>query len=136
MRAQSSIEFLTMVGLFMIVFLTFFAVMGDRMLAFNTRRQADLADDMLYFIESEILMAAEAHDGFQHNFTLPEKLGGDEYNLTLNASGQVPEIMIQYLEREYARPVLVNMSGNAYLRDPGFAPNKVWREDDIVYVNG
>jgi len=74
MKAQSSVEFLMMVGLFMIVFLAFFAILGDRMIDFQKKKQITLADDMLYYIESEMLMAAEAHDGYQHNFTLQSSI--------------------------------------------------------------
>jgi hypothetical protein len=137
MKAQSSIEFMTMMGLFMVVFLIFFAVLGDKMVAFSVNRQARLADDMLYFVESEILMAAEAHNGYEHNFTLPVKLAGQDYNLTLNASGLRPELTIRYLELEYARPILVNMSEDSMLYDPKktVLPNRVWREDELVHVN-
>ncbi len=135
MKAQSSIEFMTMVGLFMVIFLAFFAVLGDKMVSFNTKKQAELADDMLYFVESEIFMAAEAHDGYSHNFSLPAKLAGQDYNLTLNASGEYAELTIKYLEFEYARPMLVNMSKDSYLIKPGFAENRVQRKGDLVHVN-
>ncbi len=136
MKAQSSIEFMTMIGLFMVVFLLFFAVLGERMMSFHVKKQARLADDMLYFVESEIMMAAEAHDGYHHNFTLPVQLGGQEYNLTINASGTFPELTIKFMELEYARPILVNMSEYSFIIDPNDNPvNRVWREDRIVYLN-
>jgi len=134
MKAQSSIEFMTMIGLFMVIFLTFFAVLGDRMVAFNTKRQADLADDMLYYVESEILMAAQAHDGFYRQFTLPSKLGGEAYNLTLNVSAGMAELTIHYLELEYGRPILINLTNSSYLEPLG-SMNWVERRGVLVCVN-
>jgi len=130
MKAQSSLEFMVMVGIFMVVFLVFFAAFGDRFLDFQRQRDAEVAEDILFMVESEILITAGAHDGYSRGFQLPPKIAGHGYNITYNNS----EVYIDYFDQEYVRSITVNMSSASILLGPGNT-NYICKFGSVVFLN-
>ncbi|MBI4150299.1 hypothetical protein HY488_02750 [Candidatus Woesearchaeota archaeon] len=111
-RAQSSLEFAVLIGMFMIMFVVFFYVLSDRMLAFHEQRNARAANDIIYKVQNEFNLALKVHDGYNRTFWLPLELYGREYAIQLAPlAPDVPrEIQVEYVNHTYVAPILINLT--------------------------
>lgn len=83
MKAQSSTELLILVGAMLVIFITLlFAFEQNISLKTNEQRLFQF-EELGLFVKNEIEIAANARDGYQRNFQIPEKVVGKEYNITL-----------------------------------------------------
>ncbi len=114
-RGQSSLEFAVLVGMFMIMFIIFFYVLSERMLAFQGQRDARAANDVLYKVESELNLALKVHDGYNRTFWLPLEVYGRDYSIMLAPVGDPTEIVLVYKNSTYAAPLLVNVTGDSVI---------------------
>ncbi len=109
-RGQSSLEFAVLVGVFMVMFIIFFFILSERILAFQGQRDARAANDVLYKVESELNLALKVHDGYNRTFWLPSEVYGWNYSIMLAPAGSPTEIVLVYKNSTYAAPLLINVT--------------------------
>jgi len=129
MKAQSSLEFMVFIGLFMVVFVAFFAVLGDRMIDFQEDKDEKQIDDLMFMIESEFGLAHKANEGYIREIRLPELIQGINYTINLSAEKK-PEIWIRYKGTEYTKPIFARVNGTL---EPGKL-HKIWKVQGNVSI--
>jgi|GEM_PF-4260567 len=88
-KAQSSLEFLLLVGFMVLVFSSFFIIIENRLsIEKQINRQKDL-QEVSSLIESELLVAHSVRDGFVRPLELPNTLNGESYNVYLFDSDEI-----------------------------------------------
>lgn len=114
-RGQSSLEFAVLAGVFMVMFIIFFFILSERILAFQGQRDARGANDLLFKVQSELNLALKVHDGYNRTFRLPAELYGQDYSIMLAPAGSPTEIVLVYKNSTYASPLLINVTGDSIM---------------------
>ena len=111
-RGQSSLEFAVLAGMFMIMFVAFFYVISERIVAFQEQRNARVSVDILEKTLSELSIAFKVRDGYNRTFWLPLELYGQPYSIQF---GDHSELQLEYKERTYVMPLLINITDNSQI---------------------
>ncbi len=130
-RGQSSLEFAVLAGMFMVVFIIFFYFLSSHIIEFKQQRDARAALDLLFKVESELTLALRVHDGYAHTFRLPSELYGKNYSIVLNFGSNASEVAVEYNNRSYIMPVLVNLTTDSKL---GKGKNKIQKAGGNITV--
>ena len=101
-KAQSSIEFFTLMGLAFLAVILFVAVSANEVREFRDAKEFFLIKDLALKLQKEVTLAASVEDGYERSFTLPEKLENivDYYiqirnnTITINSSKTVFSVPI------------------------------------------
>lgn len=73
-KAQSSMEFFTLVGLAFLMTILFIAVSANEVKEFKDTKEFFLIKDLALKLQKEVTIAASVEDGYERSFTLPERL--------------------------------------------------------------
>ncbi|MFH0978932.1 MAG: hypothetical protein V1837_06565 [Candidatus Woesearchaeota archaeon] len=84
MRSQVSMQFLVMVGIVFVFFVVFVAGFAERYNDILTEKERAACRDLVFMVHDEIAIAHKLEDGYSRNFTIPDKLEGVDYSITLN----------------------------------------------------
>ena len=74
MKAQSSMEFFTLVGLAFLAVIIFVGASAGEIKEFTDQKNFFLIKDVTLTLQKEASIAASVEDGYEREFTLPEKL--------------------------------------------------------------
>jgi len=124
-KAQSSFEFMVMIGIQLFLFITILAIGGHRFVLRKAVRDEIIARDFLVFIQKEINMASRVADGYQRQFVLTETLENKPYVLRSISN----EISITYSGNDYSI-TLPSYQGNITK-----GQNIIMKKQGVVYVN-
>ena len=125
LKAQSSMEFLMLVGILLIVFIAFYAIVFERIRIINNEKDILLGQDIATKVQKEILLAAKVSDGYQREFTLPQKIQGMNYSILI--SGKELTVITEKTEVVKTIPVVIG--------DVTKGPNKINKTNGIIYLN-
>lgn len=128
---QIAIEYLTLMGIGLVMLTIFLVIAGDRLTDLNKDALAIEAQDVAYMIQSEIVNAATVEDGFERNFTTPLKLTKSEYtvNITYNNNTQHTTLILDAGTVHIAMS-LPNATGNITK-----GVNRLYKRNERVYIN-
>ena len=82
-RAQSSLEFVMLIGFLMISFVIFFILIESNMSDKLNERSNMKIKEIALTVQSEIDLAHESMDGYRREFTIPYDVYGHEYFITI-----------------------------------------------------
>ena len=127
MKAQSSMEFFMLVGLAFFAVILFSAVSANEVKEFRDQKEFFLIKDLALKLQKEVILAADAEDGYARSFTLPEELENivDYFiqirnnSITINSSKTAISVAI------------VNVTG-----DFTKGSNKIEKTAGVIYING
>ncbi len=88
-RAQTAMEFVILIGFMLFVFTTFFLVIQERSSIIKQEIYRRDLDGVAQLITNEIALAQQVRFGYIREFTLPLKLSGENYTVTLNNGSEV-----------------------------------------------
>ena len=74
LRAQSSMEFFTLVGLAFLMTILFVAASANEIREFKDQKEFFLIKDLALKLQKEVTIAASVEDGYERSFSLPERL--------------------------------------------------------------
>jgi len=80
-RAQAANETALIIGFMTLFLIAFLAVISDKLVIATDGRTKEMAEDLADVIESELILAANAQEGYSRVFTLPFSLDGKPYTL-------------------------------------------------------
>jgi hypothetical protein len=108
-HAQTASEFLIMVGFLMFFFVTFFLIINEMTSSKASQRIDKSLELLAYGAQDEVSLAVKASEGYVRQFTIPNTIEGNEYNITINQG----RIFAYTLNREHAISLLAsNVSGD------------------------
>lgn len=82
-KGQTSFEFLVLLGFMLIVFATFFLLMQQFVISGNERQVRDALIVIAHGVRDEILTANQVHTGYSREFTIPQEVLGQEYEIEI-----------------------------------------------------
>ncbi len=74
-KSQTAIEFFVLVGLVALTIVIFMLASLGQLKEFQDKGEYILIKDMALKLQTEVVLAATSEDGYQRQFTLPDKLG-------------------------------------------------------------
>ena len=80
-RGQAANEAAMIIGLMTLFLIAFLAVISDRVIVATNDRNKEVAEDLADVIESELVLAANAQEGYSRLFQLPPTLDGIPYTM-------------------------------------------------------
>ena len=85
-KAQTSTEFLFLVGIAFAITLVFTSFTRTNINDLNSQKEYFLLKDVIHNVQAEIVVASRVEDGYTRIFEIPHKL--EYYNYTINISGR------------------------------------------------
>ena len=83
-KSQTAIEFFVLTGLVALTIVIFMLASLDQIKEFQDKKEYILLKDMALKLQAEVTLAATSEDGYQRQFTLPDKLGKTvNYTITI-----------------------------------------------------
>lgn len=125
-KSQSSLEFVVLVSFMLAVFMLFFVVSGSRILSLQGDKDGRTAKNFMSTIESEIKSAAYVNNGYSREFTLPSKIDGNPYNITI-LGGR--ELVLNYKDAEYLVFLPNGIQGNLTI-----GANRLTKRNGVVNI--
>ena len=110
-----------------VIFLGFTAIITAKILDAKENQRQQIAEDVATFAKNEIELAQSVSDGYSRNFTLPSRINGNSYNISIVDNR---EIVANYLDKEYLTFMKIDVNGNLTT-----GRNSIRKKDGIVYVN-
>lgn len=125
LKAQSSMEFLALVGILLLVFVAFYAIVFERITLMNDEKKILLGQDVATKVQKEILIASKVSDGYQRTFTLPPTIEGMNYSIFI--SGKELTVITPKSEVVKTIPVVIG--------DVSIGPNRINKTNGIIYIS-
>jgi hypothetical protein len=91
-KGQLSIEFFVMVGMAVMLLIVFVSVSSDLIVENSKERYDNAMNDLVYSVQSEIILGSRAEAGYVRNFTIPESV--DKYDFSINNTQG--ELFVEY----------------------------------------
>lgn len=126
-KAQSSIEFIILVGVMTLFFLVFTLVLQSNLHDSQSQQRDGLLTEIALTVQSEISLASSSIDGYSRNFTIPQSVFGVSYDINIT-DGSVYLITSDNLHA-LSFPV-ENVTGNVIRGE-----NVIQRSSGVVYLN-
>lgn len=83
-KSQTAIEFFVLVGLVGLTIVVFMLASLGQIKEFQDKREHILLKDLALKLQTEVVLAATSEDGYQRQFTIPDKLGETiNYTITI-----------------------------------------------------
>lgn len=126
-KAQSSVEFIILVGAVMFFFIGFLIYIESNLAVkereFINNELMGLASD----VKKEIELAHVASEGYSRKFSIPEKINGNDYEIQIIENS----VYVRTFDGKYALSLPVNaVTGNAVKGE-----NLIRKENGRVYLN-
>ena len=110
-KAQSSMEFFTLVGLAFLMTILFVVVSANEVREFSDQKEFFLIKDLALKLQKEVTLAADAVEGYKRTFTLPDELESTvDYfiqirnnTITINSSKTVISVAIVNVTGEFTK---------------------------------
>ncbi|MFA5174471.1 MAG: hypothetical protein WC438_04795 [Candidatus Pacearchaeota archaeon] len=82
-KAQSSIEFMILVGVVIFFLVVFLGAIQGSMSDKLKEKQSIMVQDLASSVQDEINLASKSSDGYYRNFNIPEKINGRDYSIEI-----------------------------------------------------
>lgn len=132
-RAQTSMEFVLLTGFMLMAFLTFYIIIQSQLLAANRDNVDNAVKQVEVLVVNELKVAESVTDGYYREFTLPYRVSGVDYNISIfSGPGSTPEIVTKYSgkERVYFVPQ-VYVDGASTV---GMGKNNISKENGVILI--
>ena len=88
-KSQSSMEFLTLLGLAFLAVILFVGVSANEVKEFRDQKEFFLIKDLALKLQKEVSIAASVEDGYVRSFNLEEKLDNTVDYFTINTNTSI-----------------------------------------------
>ena len=111
-KSQAAFEFIVLAGVMMAIFVMFFAIASEKVVEFTEARRDKVAQDIMDVITAELELAKESLDGYTRNFTMPQTIEGNDYEITINSFGEGKNMLsLKYADKIYNQEIFVELEG-------------------------
>lgn len=126
-KSQTAIEFMILIGFVLFFFTVFFLAIGGNMSdKLREKKNLDIKDIALT-VQDEINLALQSSDGYSRNFTLPEKIGNEDYDIDIVGD----MVYVRTVDNKYAIALPVaNVTGNIRKNE-----NTIKKENGEIKLN-
>jgi len=112
MKSQAAFEFIVLASVMMGIFVVFFAITSENIIDMNDARRDKVAQDIMDTVVAELELAQQSMDGYTRNFTMPEYVEGNPYEIHINNIGPGKNILtLMYMDKLYNQQVSVTLEG-------------------------
>jgi len=126
-KTQFTIEFVMLISLMFVIFVTFFAVVSYRFSEVGETEKKQKTENIAILVDDEVKLARLNSDGFERTFELPKKIEGSDYTVEIIDDR---ELVVNYGDYEHVLFLPENVVGNV-----NFGLNKIKKIDGVIYLN-
>lgn len=124
-KAQAAMEFMILVGVLLFIFVIMLGVVSSKTTYIAKKRETMTGEDIVTKVQKEINLAARVLDGYSREFTLPEKIGNKDYNISMAGN----EVILSLEGQDFWR-VIPSVVGNITKGN-----NKINKTNGVIYLN-
>jgi len=124
-KSQIAFEFIMLIGIVFLFFgITSYAII-ELSETIRYRAEEEYLKDLGLRLKQEVILASGAQDGYYRRFEIPEKINGNDYNISIEGSF----LVIKTKNREY------------YTRIENFTgffnktTNEIRKKEGVIYIN-
>lgn len=101
-KAQVAIEFVTFVGIAVVLLMVFLGISSYYLKLSYERENVQTAEDLARLVKNEVNIASFVENGYSRNVDLPAKLKGEDYSILIGKIGasEKREIVINFVGLE------------------------------------
>lgn len=125
LKSQTGMEFLIISGVALFILTSFFLVINTNIEEKNREAEILLIKNLGVTIADEISIAFKSSDGYNRNFLVPEKIGGEDYEVFLISN-------TVYIETANNA---ISLSTKEVEGDLKKGENRIEKTNGIVYLN-
>jgi hypothetical protein len=126
-KAQSAIEFMILVGFLLVAFVIFLSIVSENLRDKANERQNLQIKEIALGVKVEVDLAAESSDGYVRSFSIPIKIYGADYDISVNEGF----VSINTGDGGHALSLsLANVTGQVLKGE-----NIIRKEDGVVLLN-
>jgi len=125
-KSQFALEFVVIIAFMLLIFVGFFAVVSTRILDAKEEENKQIAEELANLVFEEIKLANSAVDGYKRLFTIPKKIDGIPYDISIVDNR---ELVVNYSGTEH----VVFLPGNL-IGDVEVGTNEISKVDGIVIL--
>ncbi|PIZ51248.1 hypothetical protein COY27_04470 [Candidatus Woesearchaeota archaeon CG_4_10_14_0_2_um_filter_33_13] len=126
LKAQGAIEFITLIGVFLVAFALIISALGVSTSRINSEKKDLIGEDIVNKVQKEVQLAHQVNWGYFREFSLPEKLGGKDYEISIEQN----RVIVTIEGEDYWR-TLQPVQGEIQK-----GVNVIEKREDGVYING
>ena len=82
-KSQGGMEFLIISGAVLFLFVIFFVAIQTSTEGRNKEKELIIIQNLALSVQDEISLASESASGYQREFTIPQKISNQDYDITL-----------------------------------------------------
>ena len=125
MKAQAAMEFMILVGVLLLIFAMMMAVVSSKTTYIARKKESMAGEDIVIKVQKEINLAARVLDGYHREFTIPEKIGNKDYDISIIGN----EVILSLEGQDFWR-VIPSVVGNVTKGN-----NRINKTNDVIYLN-
>ena len=125
-KSQFALEFILIIAFMLLLFLGFFTVISSRILEAKENENKQIAEGLANLVFDEVKLANSVADGYSRTFTLPKRVKGISYNISILDNR---ELVANYLDNEYVIFLPDNVEG-----DVDIGLNEIDKTNDRIYI--
>ena len=126
-KSQFAIEFVILLAVMFIIFLGAFSFATAKIIAAKEKEREIASTQLAQLVQSEILLAKNAPDGYQRTFDMPARVKGHTYNASIIDDR---ELVVHFVDQEFVLFLPQDIIGENVS-----AQNTIRKSDGIVYIN-
>lgn len=100
-KAQIAIEFMSIVGLAMLVVVVFTGVLYYLSYTYSEEKNINRLRDLGYSLQNELILASEVEYGYERTLTIPDKIEGTGYSISQTTTN----LVLRYKQTELVFPI-------------------------------
>jgi hypothetical protein len=124
-KSQAALEFLILVGIVLFVFTIMIGVVSSRTTDIYKKRGAIIADDIVTKVQKEVNLASRVLDGYSRDFSIPQKIGKENYSISITGN----EVVLSTEKEDFWR-IIPNVVGNITK-----GSNTIRKTNGVIYIN-
>ncbi len=124
-KSQVAMEFVMLVMLAFMIMAVFSVIARDRMMDLRQEEEYAYLQDVVSYVNSEILIASNVEDGYSRQFSIPSTLNGVIYNISFSQG----YITAESVHHEYAART-AEVEGSI-----AKGQNTISKKNGTVYIN-
>lgn len=134
-KAQTTTEFMILMGVMMLIFIIFFTVIGQRMVRIQIDTNREKVKQFANLVTNEIILAQQVQNSYNRNFFIPDSIDGQEYSISMTRTDETDitkgvEIVIEYSGESYVK--FVDGKINGTLRKGN---NRIFKQNETIQIN-
>jgi hypothetical protein len=104
LKSQVALQFVIIIGILLFVFIAFFAILSEKNQEDNEEKLMIQAQDIIYSVQREIVIATTVLDGYLRQFRIPSTIGLNDYSIYIQGPSNTT-LVLNFLNNDFTKRI-------------------------------